>query len=235
MWHARAFHPSHRSKLREFASLARAWSLSKRPLRNSVRDLSRCVGPENDESWPKLFYCVWSSGTAEHIIGPLHAGRSHDTLDGVTLGIRVFLSCPVPTITNVYALSGAARNGTDISLSLKIRYFATTGVDFAYDGVPGGNIIRYYGMAAPPPPSAPPPSPPPPLLPPNPPKGPPPAPPPSPPPSVPMPPSPPPPSPPPHSHIPHSHSPTLTIHIIHIIRTGTTLAMTIDPMIARTS
>ena len=207
MWHARAFHPSHRSKLREFASLARAWSLSKRPLRNSVRDLSRCVGPENDESWPKLFYCVWSSGTAEHIIGPLHAGRSHDTLDGVTLGIRVFLSCPVPTITNVYALSGAARNGTDISLSLKIRYFATTGVDFAYDGVPGGNIIRYYGMAAPPPPSAPPPSPPPPLLPPNPPKGPPPAPPPSPPPSVPMPPSPPPPSPPPHSHIPHSHSP----------------------------
>ena len=30
-------------------------------------------------------------------------------------------------------------------------------------------------------------------------------------------------------------APTLTIHIIHIIRTGTTLAMTIDPMIARTS
>jgi len=139
----------------------------------AVRTMKTPCTPGDDPSWPALFHCVWSTNTTEVVTGPLRANRTWDVQDDVRLGLRTSVTCPLPTLMEQGALAGEVGGMLtgDVIVTLGIRYFSAAkdvGTMFTFDGIPGGNLVRFHPHSPPAPPIPPPEAPPPnPLLPPH--------------------------------------------------------------------
>ena len=145
--------------------------------------------PPNQTIIPPLFFCLYVGASSEFSSPAIHAHAEGLKVDSITVGIRTFLRCPLPSLVEVIQITGST-SGESVNASLQIRHFARHGPTsrlLPFAGLPEGDRLFFHNLPMPPssPPSSPPASPP---LPP--------VPPPHPPPPHPPPPHPPPPPPP---------------------------------------
>ena len=118
-----------------------------------------CVS--EDPEYPKLFYTEWAAeGTSTPLVkGPFAASYTLETTsDGIKLGYRTWLDCPLPTNVELLELFGVTVVEHGSTLVLRIRHFAAEGVDsllLPFRGLPGGNTIHLLAAPPAPPPAAP--------------------------------------------------------------------------------
>ena len=121
-----------------------------------------------------LFFCQYAGPGGTAHLGPIHAVSEPVSRDQMFLGVAVRAKCPIPTLEMVTQLSMYPGTGA-ASLNATLRHCATRSVsecaqwtDLPFQGLSGGHVVIFSGLAEPPsapptaPPSIPPMSPPPP-------------------------------------------------------------------------
>ena len=115
-----------------------------------------CVA--HSDAIPPLFYCVYKGPSATHHLGPFRAYSRTVTKGSTELGTESLLECPV-NFDELYSVLGYMNDGATVSLTLGVSYFTAPGttnaMDIPFMGGPGGTVLTFSGLPAPPPPSPP--------------------------------------------------------------------------------
>ena len=105
---------------------------------------------------PALFYCTWAGSAGAHTTGPVEA----HTID-FKKGVRVAVNCPIPSFSALLLLHPTPDGAFNSDVNLSLSHYAPPGradsLSIPFEGLTGGQIVRFHNLIVPPPPAAPPP------------------------------------------------------------------------------
>ena len=117
-----------------------------------------CATLENEEAAPPLFWCRYFAAAGEVVVGPVVANTTAYAMGGVSFGYSVHATCPLPEYAALLALGPYDGSQASYPVNISVRFWAPSGpgaLDFDFAGVPGGDVITFKGLPAPPPPAPP--------------------------------------------------------------------------------
>ena len=118
-----------------------------------------CAIIETDREDPfagdPLFYCKFIGQSESTVTGPVYANATAIDARDPALGYRITATCPVPSYNDLLRLGPYDGNQDRYDLNVSMMYWAATESEFAFEGAPGGQIITFWRLPAPPPPSPP--------------------------------------------------------------------------------